>query len=177
MNKEEIKIECIRLYKEISKYKLHADLVPRQNHYKSVKQFLEDSEWDIVRKQVYKKYKYKCLICGSENTELHVHELWIYNYKAEIQKLKKMVCLCELCHLHQHLGYSKILIKRGEIHAGIFVEHWLNVNNAPIKEFKIYAKKVFKLYKFKRYLNWKLQDCKGNGFYKKITLENVIKCI
>ena len=49
--------KCESLEKELSKYKLWADLVPRSSFFKNFRAVFSQKEWDILRKAVYKKIR------------------------------------------------------------------------------------------------------------------------
>ena len=175
-SKNEFINNCIKLEKKIQKYKLHANLTPRSAFNNTAANVLRNSDWDIIRGLVYNKYKYKCIICNMEDGEVHAHEFWKYNYKRGIQKLWKIVCLCQLCHYHQHLGYAQIQIREGNLESGIFIEHWLDINKATLEDFKIYVKDVFRLWNLKNLINWKIQLCNGKKFVE-ANINDFKKCI
>ncbi|MBD3197969.1 MAG: hypothetical protein GF317_23165 [Candidatus Lokiarchaeota archaeon] len=183
-----------RLFKEISKYKLFAALIPKQNFNLNIAKILlkrpinsqqayknygvqGSNEWDIIRKTVYKEYSYTCNICGAKNTQLHAHELWKYNYEEETQKLRKIVCLCRLCHLHQHLGFANILIHKHKLDEKEYMDHWIKINGSTFQDFTNYAKKVFELWEIKNMFDFKVVDCKEKPIDSSITINQILKCI
>ena len=135
--------KCESLEKELSKYKLWADLVPRSNFFKNFRDVFSQKEWDILRKEVYKKDNYKCSICGKEDIRLEAHENWKYDYQQSIQKLISVDALCYMCHRNKHLGHSGILIREGKLNQEELISHWAKINNVNIKQFREYKVKVF----------------------------------
>src|SRR3972149_3120297 len=87
--------------------KLTIELVPASSWNQNLRNLLKPKTWENLRKSVYKKYNYKCAICNSGGI-LHCHEIWNYDDKSHIQKLKGFVALCELCHWVKHIGLAGI---------------------------------------------------------------------
>ncbi len=135
--------KCESLEKELSKYKLWADLVPRSNFFKNFRDVFSQKEWDILRKEVYKKDNYKCSICGKEDIRLEAHENWKYDYQQSIQKFISVCALYYMCHRNKHLGHSGILIRKGKLNQEELISHWAKINNVNIKQFREYKVKVF----------------------------------
>ena len=75
--------------------KLTLDLIPQSAFYKNVRSEVSKSEWDKIRKEVYKKAGYICEICGKKD-RLDAHEIFEYDEINNIQKLIGLVALCRL---------------------------------------------------------------------------------
>ena len=89
-----------------SKLKLRIELVPLKCHLKNVRSRIRKSQWNKIRQQVYMKANYHCEICGKQGTmpPVECHEVWVYNEKTSIQKLKGFRAICPLCHEVIHYG-------------------------------------------------------------------------
>jgi len=92
------------------KPKLEIELVPSTAWYSNLRSILEPSDWDIVRKLVYRNANYKCEICGGvgENHPVEAHEVWEYDGKTQVQTLAYVQSLCPLCHEAKHIGLAQI---------------------------------------------------------------------
>ncbi|MGV9205794.1 MAG: HNH endonuclease [Promethearchaeia archaeon] len=169
--------KCQSLEKDLSTFKLWADLVPKTSFFKNLRKVLSSQEWDIIRKAVYKKFDYKCSICGKKDTKLEAHENWKYNYEHSIQNLDSIDSLCYMCHRNKHLGHSGILIKKGELNPEKLIAHWAHVNRESPEKFPIYAEKVFELWDLKNEFRWDIVDNKGNRINENIDINNILELI
>jgi len=169
--------KCKALEKELSKYKLWADLVPRNSFFRNMRSIFSKEEWDILRKAVYKKDNYKCSICRRENIKLEAHENWKYDYQQSVQKLTSVDALCYMCHRNKHLGHSGILIREGQLNQEKLISHWAKINNVGIRQFHQYKVKVFELWNLKNKFTWKILDNKGINIYEGDSLSSVLKLI
>lgn len=59
---------------------LQIELVPSTAFGENLRKLLTKTEWDKVRKAVYKRAGYKCEICGGkgEKHPVEAHEEWLY---------------------------------------------------------------------------------------------------
>jgi len=80
--------------------------------------------WERIRRRELLRAGYKCEICGSSN-RLHVHEIWDYNARGKIQKLRGYRVLCSSCHRVHHSSY---LIGRGDF--DFIVDYITEVNRS-----------------------------------------------
>ncbi|MBD3194894.1 MAG: hypothetical protein GF317_07565 [Candidatus Lokiarchaeota archaeon] len=144
MSKQEIN-RCEVLEKQLSNYKLWADMVPKGSFFQNLRKIFSRTEWDIIRKAVYKKDGHICVICGTENAKLEAHEEWNYIYRSSIQKLESICSLCYWCHRNKHLGHSSILSRKGKLDLDKLISHWAIVNKKPKFDFREYTNKVFDL--------------------------------
>jgi hypothetical protein len=62
----------------------------------------QTKEWAILRKQILRRDKYRCRLCGRDDVELHVHHRSYENYAQE--KLEDLITLCSVCHHDFHFG-------------------------------------------------------------------------
>jgi len=150
--------KCISLETQLSKYKLWGSLIPQKSFYSNLRKVLSQTDWDILRRFVYKKDNYKCHICGQSDIRLEAHEEWIYDYKKFIQKLDTINALCKLCHLNKHLGFANILINKGELDRNSLIKHWCKVNKTEKEDFVIYSFQVKMLWSLRNTFNWTIKD-------------------
>lgn len=57
-------------------------------------------EWATLKKQVHRRDRYRCRLCGSCDAELHVHHCTYDNYAEE--RLEDLITLCGACHQRFH---------------------------------------------------------------------------
>jgi len=85
---------------------------------------LKPEHWDRLRRYCYRAAGGKCEICGCAGSKpLECHEEWKFDDVAKVQKLKRLLALCTLCHKAHHLGFAR--------RAGIYTEvldhiKWVN---------------------------------------------------
>ena len=60
----------------------------------------QSKEWAILKKQIHRRDKYRCRLCGRDDVQLHVHHRTYENYAEE--RLEDLVTLCCSCHEHFH---------------------------------------------------------------------------
>ena len=57
-------------------------------------------EWATLKKQVHRRDRYRCRLCGSRDGQLHVHHSSYAHYAEE--KLEELITLCSKCHQRFH---------------------------------------------------------------------------
>lgn len=63
------------------------------------KEQLERPEWDLVRKDVYKRANHRCQLCGKENIRLNAHHsYYLRNAMAWEYPIESLIALCDACH-------------------------------------------------------------------------------
>ena len=89
---------------------LTIELVPRTCWYSNLRSELSKKDWDIIRRNCYKKADYKCEICGGQgpNHPVECHEIWEFDDEARLQTLKGVIALCPACHQVKHFGYAQV---------------------------------------------------------------------
>lgn len=122
--------------------RLKIELVPSTSWYDNLRKVLPKSEWDKIRKAAYANYGYRCGICGAEG-RLNCHEIWEYDDKNHIQKLKSFIALCDMCHHVKHIGLAGILASEGKLDYEKVVEHFMDVNNCDRRIFEEHKKRAF----------------------------------
>ncbi len=120
---------------------LTIELVPKSSWYINVRSEVSAGEWDILRRSVYKKAKYKCECCGGKGPRWPVecHEIWEYDDEGLIQKLTGMTALCPSCHEVKHIGLAQVRGRGKEA-----TKHLANVNSWSIQQATTYIDDQFK---------------------------------
>lgn len=131
--------------------KLLIELVPRSCFYSNVRSEVTKQKWDIIRKDCYQEYNYKCGICDGKGDKhpVECHEIWEYNYPA--QKLIGFIALCPKCHQVKHFGLAQIRGKSKEA-----TKHLMKVNGWDRKQAERHIKSAFILWTERSECDWKL---------------------
>ncbi len=172
--KEPIADSCISIENELSKLKLWANLVPEQSFKTNLRHIFSRKEWNTIRSAVYRRDEYKCTICKRDNIQLNAHEDWIYDYKKGLQKLNKIISLCDLCHNNIHLGYSGSVDDESREKNR---QHWCKINNQNEEDFKTYLFNVYVLWNLKNKIQWKIVDSRGIEITRIIKLEDLLNSL
>jgi 5-methylcytosine-specific restriction endonuclease McrA len=85
---------------------LTIELVPKTSWCKNLRNELTQEDWDVLRKEAYRRAGYECEICGGrgEKWPVECHERWEYDDAANVQSLSGLVALCPKCHRVKHIG-------------------------------------------------------------------------
>lgn len=151
--------------------KLTTELVPASSWYNNVRKNVATQVWDRIRHRIYRKYNYKCGICGAKE-KLNCHEIWEYDDENYIQKLVGFIALCNMCHFVKHLGFAEILARRGELDYNKVIVHFTRVNECSREVFGEYKEEVFDIWEERSnhewciYLDWleKFLEENSNGY-------------
>lgn len=139
------------------KLKLVIELVPSTCWYSNLRKEVTQTEWDKIRKEAYAKAGYHCEICGAEG-KLNCHEIWGYNDKTSMQKLKGFQALCDNCHNIKHMGFVNVQINKGkwpESRREELAQHFMKVNQVPREEFDEHVTKAFEEWGQRSQKEWK----------------------
>ena len=71
--------------------------------------------WDVIRRQAYAKYHFRCWACGKGKTVLEGHENYRFDYRAGIAEFLGVVALCHYCHSFIHSGLLDILCRQKKV--------------------------------------------------------------
>lgn len=106
--------------------------IPSPLHGLNPRNIVGRSVWNNIRQKCYIRADFKCEACGTKKKRgLQAHEMYSYDYKNGIATFKRLVALCETCHMRFiHSGrmftkYKKALISKGDLVGGI--EHGFSV--------------------------------------------------
>ena len=132
---------------------LTIELVPRTAWFSNVRKMVSRKDWDILRKESYKKANYKCEICGGigKRYPVECHEVWGYDDDKYVQKLLRLISLCPACHEVKHIGLASVR-GRGEIAK----KHLAKVNGWSRQETDKYVIEQFDIWRIRSSYTWKI---------------------
>ena len=110
-------------------YKLSFEFVPEECWYSNLRSVLKPTDWDIVRKDAYRRAKGRCTICGALG-RLEAHEKWEYDDEKRLQTLTDVIALCAECHMVKHVSRSYLVGKGGQA-----MEQFMKVNHCSQMEY------------------------------------------
>jgi len=92
---------------------LFVDLIPSSSWWTNVRSAVAPTDWDRLRRTVYRRADYRCEACGAaqdpaRGIRMEAHERFTYDAAAGIQRLVRLVCFCQWCHAATHLGMAGI---------------------------------------------------------------------
>lgn len=140
--------------------KIEFEMVPENMWYCNLRHILKKHQWDIIRKDAYKRYEYKCACCGRKVKRLEGHELWEYNEDTKTQKLKDVVALCKLCHLTIHIGQAGLLGKTEDCFA-----NYCRINKCNLLECINDYNNAIEIWEKRNKINWKLDISWINKYF------------
>lgn len=139
----------------VKELKLTIELVPTTSWYRNLRNLIPKAVWDEIRKRTYRKYKYRCGICGTRG-RLNCHEIWEYDDQNQIQKLVGFIALCSLCHHVKHIGYAGILASQGKLDYQKVVRHFMKVNGCNRDTYEKHIKNAFDQWNKRSQYDWYL---------------------
>jgi 5-methylcytosine-specific restriction endonuclease McrA len=133
--------------------KLTIELVPSTAWYSNVRSNVTPSEWDVLRKECYKKAGYKCEICSGKGPKhpVECHEIWEYDDNTCTQTLGGLIALCPSCHQVKHIGLAQI---QGNYEKAL--AHLAKVNGITEDDAKLYVESCFETWSKRSQREWKL---------------------
>jgi 5-methylcytosine-specific restriction endonuclease McrA len=93
---------------------LNVDMIPKSCAFKNVRSNVREETWERIRYTVRDRSKNVCELCGIsarqgiQSTGNHCHERFSYDQNTKVQKLERLMCICEECHNSTHFGRSNI---------------------------------------------------------------------
>lgn len=124
-----VRIICLYMM-ERKLYRLNFEMVPEECWYKNLRSFLSPKDWDIVRKDAYRRAESRCMICKRKVSRLEAHEKWSYDEARAIQKLEDVVALCHACHSVVHISRTQLIGRGDEA-----MEHFMKVNHCSQSDY------------------------------------------
>jgi len=133
--------------------KLTIELVPSTAWYSNVRSNVSQAEWDVLRKECYKKAGYKCEVCSGKGPKhpVECHEIWEYDDEAFTQTLGGLIALCPDCHEVKHIGLAGIKGRQSQA-----IAHLAKVNGITLEEANIYVEASFETWSKRSQKDWKL---------------------
>ena len=87
---------------------LFVDLIPETSWFTNVRSAVDPADWDRLRRHVYRRAGHRCEACGAARCRLEAHERFTYDAQTGIQRLVRLVCLCDWCHTATHMGMAGV---------------------------------------------------------------------
>lgn len=133
--------------------KLTIELVPSTAWYSNVRSNVTAAEWDVLRKECYRKAGHVCEICSGRGPKhpVECHEIWKYDDDACTQTLEGLIALCPDCHEVKHIGLAGIKGRQTEA-----IAHLAEVNGITLEEAKLYVEASFETWSKRSQKDWKL---------------------
>lgn len=138
--------------------KLTIELVPQTTWYSNLRNSVSKDVWNRIRKGCYRKAGYRCEICGGKG-RLNCHEVWEFDNSRNVQKLKRFIALCDLCHNIKHMGFVNVQISRGvwpESFREELAGHFMEVNKVTREAFERCVSEAFALWERRSKKKWKV---------------------
>ena len=134
--------------------RLSLELIPQTSWFSNLRTTLTAEQWNLVRKDAYKKSNYKCKICGGvgEKHPVEAHEIWSYQINEEgryVQKLTDVVALCPACHQVKHAGFANM-----NGHIDKVSERLTDLNNWDEEDTEEYMDAQFKIWEERSDIMW-----------------------
>ena len=107
---------------DLSHLRLEIEPITYGSRCASLANLLPRTDWDKLRRSVYKRAGYRCQICVCEG-RMYCHEKWLYNEQTGYQWLVGLEALCKDCHDTKHLFFTNCSYRRTNL-----FQHFLTVN-------------------------------------------------
>lgn len=135
---------------------LFVDLVPQSCWFTNVRTAVADAEWDRVRRMVYRRAGDRCEACGrgrdqAAGVRMEAHERWYFDDGRQVQALRRLICLCNLCHGTTHFGLANIQGRAAEA-----LDHLIAVTGAGRDLAEAHVAEAFDLWQQRSARTWDL---------------------
>ena len=90
--------------------------IPKPFHGMAPRTLMGEAWWNVVRREAYARYNYRCVACGVHKTQaqgpkwLEAHEYWNIDYIDAICEVKSIEPLCHFCHNFIHSGRLSMIV-------------------------------------------------------------------
>ena len=133
--------------------RLTIELVPEPMWGFNLRSELTQCEWDLLRRDQYKRAGYVCEICGGKGDKhpVECHEVWRYDDLKNVQKLSRLIALCPSCHEVKHFGRARIMGNSKRAMA-----HLCTVNDMSMQTAENYILNQYALWRKRSQKKWTL---------------------
>lgn len=144
------------------KYKLKPELIPRSSYFNNLRSNYSSQDWDYLRKDCYKKAKYRCEICNEVGPShpVECHEVW--SYIDGVQKLERLIALCPDCHMCMHFGLAGLRGQMNKVYRKL-----MKVNKISRKEADLLIEISFEEWHDRSSVDWTLDMSEADKILKK----------
>jgi hypothetical protein len=132
---------------------LFVDLIPRTSWFRNVRAAVDPADSDRLRRMVYRRAGLRCEACGARRVQLEAHERFIYDTRAAIQRLVRLICLCTACHQVTHFGHTRLL---GDAAAQAAINHLQTVTGMTAAETERHIRDAFALWERRSRTPWRV---------------------
>lgn len=141
--------------------KLSIELVPASSFFTNLRSLLTKSQWNSIRKAVYKQADYKCEICGNKSKPhpVECHEKWEYDDITKTQSLVGLIALCRDCHQVKHIGFAAV---SGRLDKAI--NHFVKINQISKEQALECIENCFYIWEIRSQSSWSLDVSWLKGF-------------
>jgi len=92
---------------------LFVDMIPRSCWFTNVRTCVTPKDWERLARMVYGRAGHRCEACGAgldraAGRRMEAHERWAYDEHTGVQALRRLISLCNHCHLSTHLGFANV---------------------------------------------------------------------
>lgn len=92
---------------------LFVDMIPKSCWFTNVRTCVSPQDWERLARMIYRRAGHRCEACDAPldrtaGRRLEAHERWAYDGATNMQTLRRLICLCNDCHLSTHLGYANV---------------------------------------------------------------------
>jgi len=135
---------------------LRVGLIPRTSWFTNVRSAVDPRDWERLRQMVYRRADYRCEFCDAERDNpagvfLEAHEWFSYDETSGVQTLRRLICLCTLCHRAVHFGLATLQGKAEEAEA-----HLRRVTGMTRAQVHQHIREAFDLWEHRNQTQWML---------------------
>lgn len=136
---------------ELALFKLAMAYVPHRIRSINLHRKLSPSRWRKLSKDCYTKAGGACEICGTTYPRLDCHEDWEYDDFRMVQRLKRLMSICFLCHrvIHYNVSY----LWSDEAHLKV-IDHFKEVNQCDGAAMSRHQEAAEWIYEKRIYQDW-----------------------
>ncbi len=100
---------------------LFVDLIPTSCWFVNVRSNVAARDWRRLARFVYERASYTCEVCGAKRIagvplwsspgstgRIDAHERWSYTEATGVQRLERLLALCQECHTATHFGLAVV---------------------------------------------------------------------
>lgn len=111
-------------------FKLKFNVIPSGAFNNNLRTVFSRAAWDYIRKDAYARSNHRCSVCGASNTRLEAHEVWEFDEKNMVQRLKDVTAVCPACHSVIHINRTQAVGREDGA-----IKHFMKVNEATFGEY------------------------------------------
>jgi hypothetical protein len=104
--------------------RMYPEMIPDSCVNSEIRGHMSSSQFNEIKKEVFKKANNKCEICGGVGPKWPVELSEVFDYSKGVQTLLGLKALCPDCNLCKKLGFAK-----GNGHGDRVLDHLQKVND------------------------------------------------